>query len=46
MGAHMGEIKYEVDNQFFAKLNPEDVSYLTLKNKLHNQLRNDCEVQK
>jgi len=46
MGAHMGEIKYEVDNQFFAKLNPEDFSYLTLKYKLHNQLRNDSEVQK
>lgn len=46
MGAHMGEIKYECDNPFFAKLNPEDISYLNFKNKLHNQLRNDSEVQK
>lgn len=45
MGAHMGEIKYEVNNQYFAKLNPEDINYLALKNLLHNQLRNDCEVQ-
>lgn len=45
MGAHMGEIKYECDNPFFAKLNPEDISYLNLKNKLHSQLRNDSEVQ-
>jgi len=45
MGAHMGEIKYESDNPFFAKLNPEDINYLSLKNKLHNQLRNDSEVQ-
>lgn len=46
MGAHMGEIKYESDNPFFAKLNPEDINYLSLKNKLHNQLRNDSEVQR
>ena len=45
MGAHMGEIKYECDNPYFAKLNPEDINYLSLKNKLHNQLRNDSEVQ-
>ncbi len=45
MGTHMGEIKYEGDNPFFAKLNPEDINYLSLKNKLHNQLRNDSEVQ-
>lgn len=45
MGVHMGEIKYEITNPYFAKLNPEDVSYLNLKNKLHNQLRNDSEVQ-
>jgi NitT/TauT family transport system ATP-binding protein len=46
MGAHMGEVKYEIDNPFFAKLNPEDLSYLNLKKQLHNQLRSDSEVQK
>jgi NitT/TauT family transport system ATP-binding protein len=46
MGVHMGEVKYESDNPFFAKLNPEDISYLNLKKQLHSQLRNDSEVQK
>lgn len=44
MGAHMGEVKYELINPFFANLNPQDVSYLVIKKKLHNELRNDCEV--
>ncbi len=45
MKAHLGEIKYELDNPFFAKLNPQDVAYLVIKNKLHNELRNDSEAK-
>lgn len=43
MGAHMGDIKYRMNNPYFGKLYPEDVDYWVTKHLLREQLKPDGE---
>lgn len=41
MGAHMGEVKYRMQNPYFAQLHPECIDYLEAAQLLREQLKPD-----